>query len=75
MDKSFIDKGMTGVRGRMIQELGKMVDIVNKEIIFEGIETEEQEKMLLNCGFSHGQGYQCNRPIPASDFEKLYLTS
>jgi diguanylate cyclase (GGDEF)-like protein len=75
MDKSFIDKGMTGVRGRMIQELGKMVDIVHKEIIFEGIETEEQEKMLLNCGFSHGQGYLCNRPIPAEDFEELYLTS
>jgi EAL domain-containing protein (putative c-di-GMP-specific phosphodiesterase class I) len=75
MDKSFIDKGMTGVRGRMIQELGKMVDIVNKEIIFEGVETEEQEQMLLNCGFSHGQGYLCNRPIPAADFEELYLTS
>jgi EAL domain-containing protein (putative c-di-GMP-specific phosphodiesterase class I) len=52
-----------------------MVDIVNKEIIFEGIETEEQEQMLLNCGFSHGQGYLCNRPIPAEDFEELYLTS
>jgi EAL domain-containing protein (putative c-di-GMP-specific phosphodiesterase class I) len=59
----------------MIRELGKMVDIVHKEIIFEGIETEEQEKMLLDSGFSHGQGYLCNRPIPATDFEKLYLTS
>jgi diguanylate cyclase (GGDEF)-like protein len=75
LDKSFIDKGMSGDRGKMIRELGKMVDIVHKEIIFEGIETEEQEKMLLDSGFSHGQGYLCNRPIPATDFEKLYLTS
>jgi diguanylate cyclase (GGDEF)-like protein len=73
MDKSFIDKGMTGVRKKLIAELGRMISIVDKDIIFEGIETEEQEQMLMNCGFSHGQGYLCNRPIQTSEFESLYL--
>jgi diguanylate cyclase (GGDEF)-like protein len=73
MDKSFIDKGLTGVRKDLIAEIGSLIGIVDKDIIFEGIETEEQEQMLMNCGFSHGQGYLCNQPIQPVEFENLYL--
>jgi diguanylate cyclase (GGDEF)-like protein len=74
MDRSFISEGLTGVRKKLIAELGKLIGIVEKDIIFEGIETEEQEQLLMNCGFSHGQGYLCNRPIQTSEFENLYLS-
>jgi diguanylate cyclase (GGDEF)-like protein/PAS domain S-box-containing protein len=73
MDKSFIDNGIDEKRRNMIVEIGELVRIAGKEIIFEGIETEEQEKLLLECGFKNGQGYLCNRPIRVSEFEKLYF--
>ena len=54
-------------------EIGELVRISGKEIIFEGVETEAQEKLLIDCGYHNGQGYLCNRPITISEFEKLYF--
>ena len=45
----------------------------NKDIIIEGVETEEQEQFLKEGGFTCGQGYLCNCPVPIGDFEKMYL--
>jgi EAL domain-containing protein (putative c-di-GMP-specific phosphodiesterase class I) len=73
MDKSFIDNGIEGRRRDLITEIGKLVRIAGKEIIFEGIETEEQEQLLMECGFHNGQGYLCNRPIMVPEFERLYF--
>lgn len=73
MDKSFIDNGFEGKRRDLIVEIGELVRISGKEIIFEGIETQEQEQLLLECGYRNGQGYLCNRPITISEFEKLYF--
>ena len=44
-----------------------------KDIIIEGVETEEQEQFLKEGGFTCGQGYLCNCPVPIGDFEKMYL--
>ena len=73
MDKSFIDNGFEGKRRDLIMEIGELVRISGKEIIFEGVETEAQEKLLIDCGYHNGQGYLCNRPITISEFEKLYF--
>lgn len=73
MDKSFIDNGFEGKRRDLIVEIGELVRISGKEIIFEGIETQEQEQLLIECGYRNGQGYLCNRPITISEFEKLYF--
>ena len=73
MDKSFIDSGFEGKRRDLIVEIGELVRISGKEIIFEGVETEEQERLLIDCGYRNGQGYLCNRPITISEFEKLYF--
>jgi EAL domain-containing protein (putative c-di-GMP-specific phosphodiesterase class I) len=73
MDKSFLEHGIEGKRRELIIEIGKLIRIAGKEAIFEGIETEEQEKLLIECGFQNGQGYLCNRPIMISEFEKLYF--
>jgi EAL domain-containing protein (putative c-di-GMP-specific phosphodiesterase class I) len=37
------------------------------------VETEEQEQFLKEGGFTCGQGYLCNCPVPIGDFEKMYL--
>ncbi|MCD7708372.1 MAG: diguanylate cyclase [Clostridiales bacterium] len=73
IDKSFINKDMTEQKLALLCEIGRMVRILEKDIIIEGIETAEQEQYLKESGFTCGQGYLCNRPIPAGEFEKLYL--
>ena len=64
---------MTDRRLVLLYEIGKMVKIMEKDIIIEGVETEEQEQYLREGGFECGQGFLCNRPIPVGEFEKLYL--
>lgn len=73
IDKSFINKNMTDQKQKLLYEIGNMVRILNKDIVVEGIETEEQEHYLKDGGFSCGQGYLCNKPIPLEEFEELYL--
>lgn len=73
IDKSFINKGMTEQKKNLLYEIGRMVKILHKDIIIEGVETEEQEQFLKAGGFTCGQGYLCNCPVPIGDFEKMYL--
>ena len=73
IDKSFINKGMTEQKKNLLYEIGRMVKILHKDIIIEGVETEEQEQFLKEGGFTCGQGYLCNCPVPIGDFEKMYL--
>lgn len=73
IDKSFINKGMTEQKKNLLYEIGRMVKILQKDIIIEGVETEEQEQFLKEGGFTCGQGYLCNCPVPIGDFEKMYL--
>ncbi|MDD6480965.1 MAG: EAL domain-containing protein [Lachnospiraceae bacterium] len=73
IDKSFINKDMTRQKLNLLYEIGRMIRILNKDVIIEGVETNEQEKLLLEGKFTCGQGYLCSKPIPVVEFEKLYL--
>ena len=73
IDKSFINKGMTEQKKNLLYEIGRMVKILHKDIIIEGVETEEQEQFLKEGGFTCGQAYLCNCPVPIGDFEKMFL--
>ena len=73
IDKSFINVGMTDQKLKLLCEIGRMVKILGKEIIIEGVETKEQEQFLIDGGFACGQGFLCNRPVSLGEFEKLYL--
>lgn len=73
IDKSFLDKNICGTKLSLLNEIGRMIRILKKDIIIEGVETADQERVLLNGGFVHGQGYLCNCPVPIGEFEKLYL--
>ena len=57
---------------RMRSVLARMVDLghaLDMTVICEGIETEEQEQMLIDCGCEHGQGYLYGKPMPQEAFE------
>lgn len=40
-------------------------------IIAEGIETDEQRRLLMMAGCNYGQGFLFSKPIPATKFEQL----
>ena len=74
IDKSFISEdNLTVNKLAMLYEIGRMVKILKKDIIIEGVETEDQEALLCRGGFTCGQGYLCNKPISIGEFENLYL--
>ena len=57
---------------RMRSVLARMTDLghaLGMTVICEGIETEEQEQMLIDCGCEHGQGYLYGKPMPQEEFE------
>jgi EAL domain-containing protein (putative c-di-GMP-specific phosphodiesterase class I) len=48
-----------------------MVQSLNLQVIAEGVETKEQQQLLLSDGCTHYQGYLFGKPIPIEEFEKL----
>ena len=59
---------------RMRAVLKKMVELghmLGMEVICEGIETEAQEDLLMDCGCEYGQGYLYGRPMPRQEFEEF----
>ena len=49
-------------------DLGRHLNI---NVICEGIETVEQEQLLLSLGCNEGQGFLFAKPMPVDDFEKF----
>jgi len=48
-----------------------MAQKLGLKVIAEGIETEEQRKLLLDSGCDYGQGYYFSRPVQGEKFLKL----
>lgn len=73
VDKSFIDHYETPKEQTYINQIGSLILSADKQIIFEGVETEDQIKVLTNYGYEYAQGYFFSRPIPLPDFERKYI--
>ena len=43
------------------------------KVVAEGVEEEEQDKLLRLLRCDELQGYLLGRPVPVEEFEKLYL--
>ncbi|MCZ6716985.1 MAG: EAL domain-containing protein [Gammaproteobacteria bacterium] len=70
IDKAFIDDvpgapTATAIMAGIIQ----IGTLLGKNIVAEGVTTENQAKALLKYGCGMAQGYFFSRPLPASDFE------
>lgn len=51
-----------------------MAHKLGMKVIAEGVETEEEHRLLHDAGCDFGQGYYYSRPLPAERFEALLAT-
>lgn len=74
IDRSFIKNLKADSQDMVLCEA--MILMAHKlgiKVIAEGIETQEQKDLLLQMNCDYGQGYLFSKPIPASEFERLFL--
>ncbi len=74
-DKSLIDNICSDIKSATIVEYAiKMCQSLGvRQLVAEGIETEQQRDFLQSKNCNLGQGYLFSKPIPISEFEQKYL--
>lgn len=73
VDKSLVDNINTK-RGKAVLE--KVIELAHQmemTVVCEGIEQMEQLIQLREIGCDIGQGFLISKPIPASEFEKIWI--
>jgi EAL domain-containing protein (putative c-di-GMP-specific phosphodiesterase class I) len=66
LDQSFVQKITTDEASReVVAAIAKLAKGLGLETIAEGVETEEQRKILIKCGWTYGQGYLFGKPEAA----------
>lgn len=73
IDKEFFSDTMNTQKGRAV--ISTVVDLaknLDMDVISEGVETREQVEFLTEIHCAMVQGYYFAKPMPISDFEKLW---
>ncbi len=76
VDRSFVrDIGINATANALIQSLVSLGDALGLSVIAEGIENEDQLKLLrlIQCEFV--QGFMISRPVPANEIDALIVES
>lgn len=73
IDKSFTDRINQKGQREFVIRMGQFIGAAKEEVIFEGIEEEEQNAFLVDCGFRYGQGYLFDHPLSLGEFERKYI--
>lgn len=72
IDQSFVrDIAVDTSDQAIVRTIVAMAHTLNLNVIAEGVETEEQQGLLLNNGCTHYQGYYFGRPVPIDQFDVL----
>ena len=75
VDKVFIDNIATNLLEReYVKQICSLIATTHKEVIFEGVETEEQATFLSGIGYNMAQGWLFDKAIPVPEFEKKYIS-
>jgi EAL domain-containing protein (putative c-di-GMP-specific phosphodiesterase class I) len=72
IDQSFVHDLATDASDKMIvRTIIIMAKSLGLEIIAEGVETDEQQRFLLDNGCTHYQGYFFGEPLKIEEFESV----
>jgi EAL domain-containing protein (putative c-di-GMP-specific phosphodiesterase class I) len=63
IDRSFVDRMTSDGDDAIVKTIATLARNLGMEVIAEGIETEEQHKLLKDLGCEYGQGYLFSRPV------------
>ena len=75
-DRSMVVAGVHDKRSEQV--LGSLADLFSKldyAVLFEGVETEQDEEMCRECFASYLQGYKYSRPIPMDQLREFLSRS
>jgi EAL domain-containing protein (putative c-di-GMP-specific phosphodiesterase class I) len=76
IDRSFVTAMTAAPEGlALVSTIINLAHSLKRNVVAEGVETEEQSRLLrlLNC--DEMQGFLFSRPIPCADFEARFLAS
>lgn len=74
LDKSFLEEGTVSDREKVvINNVIRMVQDLNIDVIMEGVETPEQVDFLRKVNCNMAQGYIFDKPLPVEIFEERLL--
>ena len=74
LDKSFVKESLKTDRGNeLMRGLIRILNEIHLEIVCEGVETEEEERVVSSYGCNEIQGYLYDKPIPSDEFENKYI--
>ena len=72
IDQSFIrDMASDSGDHAIVRTIIAMANSLDIDVIAEGVETEEQQRLLHHLGCNHYQGYLFSKPVPIEQFEAL----
>lgn len=74
IDKSFIDNLETSKIDRdYLKNMCALIDLTDKDIIFEGVESEGQARILVDIGYTKAQGWLYDKAQPLKAFNRKYM--
>ena len=76
LDKGFVSTSLKTVKGKEIVK--GLIDILNRlqmNVICEGIEDKESEKIINSFGCDEVQGFLYDKPLPQAIFQRKYVAT
>lgn len=72
MDKIFMKRDGLGKNDRIIiTHIISMANALEKKVLCEGVETDEQKRFIGSVGCDSWQGYLFSKPVSISEFERI----
>lgn len=73
LDKSFLSGAEDKAHKKMIENVVRMINDLQRKVICEGVETRQQAEFLKSVECYLAQGYLYDKPLPHDEFEQRLL--